>query len=280
MDAGIPFDDFEGEGELLHFAHANGYPPRAYLSLLSKLACRYSAVAMRMRPLWSNANPEDFLDWAPLSDDLAAFLDQISSNSVIGVGHSMGAIATLRLAIKQPDRFSKLILIDPVLFPPWMIRSWNLLTRIGLLDNIHPLISRTKRRREYFSSEQSMFDNYREKNVFRYINDTNLLAYVRSAAKPTSDGEITLAYPKRWEVKIYQTGLLRDMDIWRNLSNLKPDVLLIRGAETDTFWTSTARRFKNRKGNTQIISVPGSTHLIPLEKPGLVSDAIINFLTQ
>jgi pimeloyl-ACP methyl ester carboxylesterase len=70
------------------------------------------------------------------------------------------------------------------------------------------------------------------------------------------------------------------MDIWRNLSNLKPDVLLIRGAETDTFWASTARRFKKGKVNTQIISVPGSTHLVPLEKPGLVSDAIIDFLSQ
>ena len=47
----------------------------------------------------------------------------------IVVGHSMGGIAALRAALRQPERFSALILLDPVLFPPRFIASWNMVRR-------------------------------------------------------------------------------------------------------------------------------------------------------
>ena len=54
----IPFTDYGGDGRILHFAHANGYPPEAYKPLLEKLSNKYHLLAMRMRPLWHNSDPE------------------------------------------------------------------------------------------------------------------------------------------------------------------------------------------------------------------------------
>ena len=56
----IPFDDFGGAGPLLHFAHANGYPPRAYAPLLESLLSTHHILAAHARPLWPGSQPESF----------------------------------------------------------------------------------------------------------------------------------------------------------------------------------------------------------------------------
>ena len=51
---------------------------------------------------------------------------------VIGVGHSIGATVTLRAAIRQPERFRALILLDPAFFRPHFILLWNIIKKLGL----------------------------------------------------------------------------------------------------------------------------------------------------
>src|SRR5574340_598626 len=123
------YTDHGGTGERLHFLHANGYPPGCYREFLDCLRQDYHVFGMLLRPLWENSRPEEIDDWNPLSDDLAQFLDQQKCGPVIGVGHSIGAIVSLRLAIQQPERFRVLVLLDPVLFPPHFIALWNQIGR-------------------------------------------------------------------------------------------------------------------------------------------------------
>lgn len=274
----IPYDDFGGEGIVAHFAHANGYPPSAYQPLLSMLSGKFRVLAMRQRPLWAQSNPDSLKDWRLFAADLGCFLDQHRLSGVIGIGHSFGAIATLRLALQQPDRFSALVLIDPVLFPPLMILFWNLLYKSGLGWRFHPLVRGALRRRRTFESKVAMFSNYRAKAVFSRLSNAALQAYVASLACEQPDGSISLCYPAEWEARIYVTSMLADMEIWRNLSTLKPPVLFIRGAETDTFWRSTTQKVKRRLPAAQMISIENAGHLAPLEKPEAVYQAIMDFI--
>ena len=78
---------------------------------------------MKLRPLWDGTKPDDLQDWHPLSDDLLRFLSNrasttLSEEPVIGVGHSIGGIVTLRAALRDPGKFRALVLFDPVLFVP------------------------------------------------------------------------------------------------------------------------------------------------------------------
>lgn len=276
----IPFVDFGGHGPTIHFAHANGYPPQAYHALMEQLSGEYSIVAMRMRPLWRDSDPSTFQNWELLTSDLADFLDQHNLKSILGVGHSMGAVATLRLALREPDRFKAIVLIDPVLFPPWMILLWEYLYKIGVSYYIHPLIRGALRRKQRFPDRQSMFDNYRLKRVFRYLDDPALWAYVDSMAFQEANGEITLVYPSRWEVQVYITGIRSDRDIWQCISSLKPPALIIRGKETDTFWEMTSRRLRRKNPTIEIRTIPQSTHLVALERPHEVHDEIIKFFNR
>lgn len=56
----IPFEDYGGSGQALHFAHANAYPPGCYRQLLQSLAAKYRVTAIHIRPLWVGSRQEAF----------------------------------------------------------------------------------------------------------------------------------------------------------------------------------------------------------------------------
>jgi pimeloyl-ACP methyl ester carboxylesterase len=239
-----------------------------------------------IRPLWPGTDPGDLQDWLPLIIDLENFLaqqglDKVSPDmpSLVGVGHSMGATITLCLALKRPELFSALVLIDPVLFPSWGTISSNILYRLGLLYQLHPLIKRTLRRRNQFESRQMMFESYRTKPVFSRLSDRSLWAYINSLACDLPDGRIQLCYSPQWEAQIYATGIIGDKALWKTLPGLRLPVLLLRGELSNTFWPSTARLFQQKLPAAQIITIPDTTHLLPLEAPEKVSLLIDQYLS-
>jgi pimeloyl-ACP methyl ester carboxylesterase len=276
----IPFTDFGGHGPHLHFLHANGYPPACYLTLLELLKERYHVSAMHLRPLWPGSNPEELDTWHPLSDDLLLFIENHKLAPVIAVGHSIGAIVSLRAALRQPQKFRALVLIDPVLLPPLTIAAYRLVKTFGLAHRLHPLIPGALRRRRVFDDPETLFKNYRRKHVFRYFSDENLRIYVNGISKPRAEGGCELVYSPEWEARIYYTSVWRDMDLWRGLPNLQVPTLIIRGAETDTFLSSTAHRVQKVNPSIFQETIPQATHLVALEKPAQVHQKIEWFLQK
>ncbi|MEW6285623.1 MAG: alpha/beta fold hydrolase, partial [Chloroflexota bacterium] len=139
-----------GNGLPLHFLHANGYPPECYKPLLELLKTEYRVFGMYLRPLWDGSKPQDLRTWHPLSDDLLRFLSDREPGPVIGVGHSVGAVVTLRAALREPGRFRALVLIDPVLFVPARLAAWSIIRALGVGDRLHPLIRTAQKRRRTF----------------------------------------------------------------------------------------------------------------------------------
>lgn len=272
----IPFFDLAGNGSPLHFLHANGYPPGCYKSLLELLQTHYNVSGMLLRPLWNNSTPNEIQDWKPLSDDLLQFLSS-NSDPVIGVGHSIGAIVTLRAALREPGKFRALVLIDPVLFVPSFLVRWHAVRRIGLGDYLHPLIPGTKKRRRTFDDLETVFRGYRGRRVFRYMSDQNLQIFIEGMTRKTEHGTYELIYSPEWEAQIYRTGM-HDFDLWRGLSKLEVPTLFLRGAETDTFLESAAKFVKRKQPKARLETLERSTHLLPLERPREVFDIMQSFL--
>ena len=274
----IPHYDLGGNGSPLHFLHANGYPPGCYQSLLELLQTHYHVFGMLLRPLWINSNPSEIQDWKPLSDDLLQFLSS-NSDPVIGVGHSIGAIVTLRAALREPGKFCALVLIDPVLFVPSFLVKWHAVRRIGLGDRLHPLIPGTKKRRRTFDDLETVFRGYRGRRVFRYMSDENLWIFIEGMTRKTEDGTYELIYSPEWEAQIYRTGM-HDFDLWRGLSKLEVPTLFVRGAETDTFLESAAKFVKRKQPKARVETLERATHLLPLERPREVFDIMQSFLFE
>ena len=263
--------DLGGDGPPLHFLHANGYPPACYKPLFELLESQYHVFGMLLRPLWNETKPEEIDDWHLFSEDLRLFLStypygnagQDPPEPVIGVGHSVGAIVSLRAALRYPKKFRALVLLDPVLYVPHRLVDWRVQRAKDPLS--HPLIQATRKRRRIFSDLDSAFRGFRKKEIFRYLSDEHLRIYIEGITRETENG-YELIYSPEWESRIYFTSL-QDFDIWNNLPNLRVPVLLLRGEETDTFLADAAELVKQKLPNARIETVERSTHIFPLERP-------------
>ena len=278
LSATSPCVELGGSGAPLHFLHANGYPPGCYRPLLEQLTTEYQVFGMLLRPLWPEADPNVIRDWRPFSDDLRKFLKARAAAPVIGMGHSIGAVVTLRAALEGPGLFRALVLIDPVLLPMRRIVELRIVRALGIANRLNLRIERALRRRRHFDSLEQLFSGYRQRDVFRFFSDEQLRALVQGITRPAADGGYELVYSPEWEARIYETGMWNDQDIWNGLRSLELPTLIVRGADTDTFWAETARLVKRRNPRIKIVSVPEATHLLPMERPDEVVEATQEFI--
>jgi pimeloyl-ACP methyl ester carboxylesterase len=277
--AQIPNFDLGGSGFPMHFLHANGYPPSCYKPLLELLHTRYHVFGMMLRPLWPHSNMQDLDNWHPLSLDLLKFLANRTSEPVIGIGHSIGGIVTLRAALRAADKFRALILVDPVLFVPPILIGWRFARALGLGGRIHPKIMGALNRRRTFDDLDTVFRGYRGRKVFRYLSDEGLWAYIHGITKEMPTGQFELVYSPDWEAHIYYTGL-DDADLWHGLPELRIPTLILRGAETDTFLDKAAQLVRKKQPQVRIVTLERSTHLLPLERPAQVIEIVHTFLKE
>jgi pimeloyl-ACP methyl ester carboxylesterase len=279
-----PHFDLGGNGNPIHFLHANGYPPACYKQLFDLLKNEYHVFGMMLRPLWDLTKPEEIDDWQSFSEDLRVFLSTYSYGTsvqgapepVIGIGHSIGAIVTLRAALKYPKKFRALVLFDPVLYVPHRLVEWRLRRAKDPLS--HPLIQITQNRRRTFKDLDSAFEGFRSKTIFRYLSDEQLWIYINGITRQTENG-YELIYSPEWESRIYFTSL-QDFDIWNTLQNLRVPALFLRGAETDTFLDDAAELVKQKQPNARVEVVNKSTHIFPLERPQETFDIMQTFFEE
>ena len=275
----IPYFDLGNDRPPLHFVHANGYPPGCYKPLFEHLQSHYYVYGMLLRPLWKHSNPKEIHTWKPFSDDLLQFLPLMASGPVIGVGHSIGAVVTLRAALREPHRSRALVLIDPVLFVPGFLLRWHVVRSLGLGDRLHPLIPGAKKRRRTFDDLERLFQRYRSRSIFRYMSDENLRIFIEGITQPKADGGYELVYSPDWEAQVYRTGM-HDFGIWCDLPTLQVPTLFIRGVETDTFLEDAAKLVKQKQPKVRVETLEKSTHILPLERPQDVFDIMQLFLNE
>jgi pimeloyl-ACP methyl ester carboxylesterase len=263
---------------MLHFAHANGYPPEAYQPLMQILARDYEIIAMRDRSLWPGSDPNRLRDWEQFTDDQASFMEEHKLDGIIGAGHSLGGTTTLRLALQQPGKYRAVVLLDPVLFPPAFTPIWKLIFDYGLAYQLHPLARTTLKRRRSYPSRQAIFERYRSKTVFSRMDDRGLWAYIQAVSQESPDGQVHLVVSPEWEARIYVTAAICDRQLWQTLASLQPPLLVLRGEHSDTFSARTARLIKSQLPQAVVKDIPSSGHLLPLERPEEVGRLIFQFL--
>ncbi len=270
-------------GPLLVFAHANGYPPEAYRTFLEPFLSKYQVWQIYFRPFWPGSDPQAMRDWRVFRDDLIPAVlkliqDSRADETAIGVGHSLGGASLLMSAIQHPGLFSKLVLMDPVIFPRWQGTVMRLFSPFKLLKRIHPLIRGTLKRRTWFESREAMFQRYRQKGVFHRFPDQVLRDYVDGLGEDLESGGVGLRWSPEWEARIYETGGLADWVIWRSRARVQPPTLIIRGEETYTLHDPVIQSLVRKMPQGEYATIQGTGHLLPLEDPAGTAAVALKFL--
>jgi pimeloyl-ACP methyl ester carboxylesterase len=261
----------------VHLAHANGFPPRTYAALARRLAARCRVFAAPLRPLHPAASPAGFDDWQAFADDLLAVLAaRPDATPVIGVGHSMGGVATAFAAARRPDLFRAVVLIDPILFAGLRAFFWSWLRRLRLAHTF-PLSRAARRRREVWSSPAAARAAWRPRPLFAGVPDEVLDDYVAAALVADPAGGWRLRYPRDWEARVFETA---PSEPWRCVARLRQPVLVLRGAQSDAFTPEAARRLRRALPHAAVADVPGTGHMLPFQRPDEVAERILRFVER
>jgi len=262
-----PLVDLGGAGALLHLAPANSFPLETYRPLVEPLFDRFRVVAVPPRALWPDPGPvpAEPGSWEVLGRDLAAAVVHHGLRDVLAVGHSFGAVTSLVAAVRRPERFSGVVMLDPTMLLPVQIDRVIGPDASGVMQHLFAV--RARDRRSEFETELEAFEYWRPRSLFRDWSDEALWRYVRSALRPAADGTgYTLVWPSDWEAHYYEGHY---EESWQELDRLDPTlpVLVIRGGNTDVFLPEAVERFRNARPSATIIDLPGTGHLFPLTAP-------------
>lgn len=266
--------DFGGSGPLLHLATANGFPPETYRPFVTPLTAYQHVVGYKCRPLWPSSHPTDMTSWHDLGHDVLHDLAElVGGQSVVGIGHSLGAIITLYAALRQPERFAALILIDPVLLPRHLLPIVWIMRQLGLSQHTR-LVQSALRRRAHFPNIDSVRERYQGRGIFAEWDSLAFENYIAGGFRSTPDGGITLAWPTAWEAHIFA---LAPTDTWAAITRVSQPLLLIRGTSSDLIIDRSWAHLRRRLPQATLVEIDGG-HMVPMQNPLVVAKVVQTFL--
>jgi pimeloyl-ACP methyl ester carboxylesterase len=233
-------------------------------------------VAVDLRGHGRSAKPE-ITDWRVFGEDLAALLEALELEDVVGVGHSMGGHAMVDAAAIRPAVFRRLVLLDPVIQSPeryasdaWMMAS--------LAEAPHP----TSKRRNRFESPRAMFERFKDRRPYSFFDPAALLDYCEYGLLPAPDGEgFVLACPPAIEASIYMTSRT-NRTIFESVRKVVVPVLVVRAMEPEgtrdamdfsvsPTWPELAEHFAEGRD----VQLADLTHFLPMQAPARIASLVL-----
>lgn len=263
----LDFGDPERPVDLV-FAHANGFNAWTYRALLQPLSGALRIWAPDLRGHGRTrlpARPEGRRSWKDHRDDLIALLDAVDGPPVALAGHSIGGTSGLMAAAERPERVSRLLLLDPVIWRREMVLAMNL-PLVGRLAERNPIVAGTRRRRALFDSREQALAGYRGRGAFKGWPDMMLADYLVDGLRETDQGfELTCA--PAWEASNYAA---QAHNPWRALKRY-PGAVRILKAEIGSLCAAAST-----SGPLQVETVAGGGHLFPMTHADVARDALLD----
>lgn len=248
---------------LIHFAHANGVPSQVYQKLFDFLQNDYDVIYVPL--LGPDKRYPIDNHWHSMTQQVIdSIVRQAKGRKVIGLGHSLGAVLTFQAALKRPELFSQVIMLDPPLIMGKISFVLHLakLFKLKALDRMSPA-SLSLRRRDHWDSREQATELLMAKSFYQNFDADCFKAYIDYAL--TEDqirGGVKLTIPKMDEVNIFRTN----PSLWW-LPQAKPQVPVnLVVAEEGPFLRRGFPQLAEKKFDISIHMSSGD-HMFPLERP-------------
>lgn len=254
----------------LFFAHANGFPSATYGKLFAALAPQFAVVHLPMHAHDPRFPVDD--NWASLVDELILHLEA-QPEPIWGVGHSLGGVLQLYAALRRPELYRGVIMLDSPLLTKrdqWVIHAAK---RLGLIDRLTPA-GRTLGRRETFADLDCAREYFAGKALFRHFDAQCLEAYLQHGLQAAGQG-LRLRFDPATEISIYRS--VPHLHPAR-LQQLQVPLALVGGVQSRVVLPHHARAAK-RLAQGEFHGVPGG-HMFPLEHPLQTAALIRDVITR
>lgn len=265
-------------GATVLLIHATGFHARCWDGVVSALgdhAGHVLALDLRGHGRSSKVGP---YPWSAFGADVAAFVDTLQLQRVLGVGHSMGGHALVQAAAEFPSRFAQLLLVDPTILDPATTRNMPSFSSA----EEHPV----SRRRNRWRSAEQMIEHFADRTPFSLWNREVLADYCRYGLCPAADGDgLVLCCPPLVEAAIYLGSA--SCDVGEQVAALRHPVTVLRAGNgaarqgamdfsRSPTWPGLAAAFANGRD----VHLPELTHFIPMQRPDIVAGYIRDLISR
>ena len=264
--------DLRGLLPSLLMVHATGFHGRVWDQVVARLPNRH-IIALEQRGHGRSQTAETTVisDWAVFGQDVAAIVEALDLEEIIGIGHSMGSCALIQGAAYKASRFKQLVLIDPTIFDPVLYHAPS---AIGAEE--HPAAKRLN----HFESVQAMMARFADRQPYASFTKQCLEDYCEYALKPAANGSgFELACHPKTEASIYMAAR-RNLGIYASVLALKIPVLLIRARlsasqvrldfSSSPTWPGLVSVFQQARE----VYLAHRNHLVVMEDPALIAQLI------
>lgn len=280
----VPIDNRWGAGDLsvldfgdekrpvdLIFCHANGFNAGTYRSILAPLGGTLRILAPDLRGHGASTLPTKIpgrRGWQDHRDDLVALLDALDGPPVVLAGHSMGATVALLAAAERPEKVSRIVAFEPVIWPRWMVAGL-FLPLLRRLPRRLPLVGMAQRRRARFESREQAMAAYRGRGAFKGWLDIALADYLSSGLIEDGDDWVLACKPE-WEASNYASQSHNPFQAMRRAD--RP----VRILKAEHGSTCALKAAPLDLPKITVETVAGGGHLFPMVRPDVVRDALFD----
>lgn len=256
---------------LLHFMHANGFPAPCYGAMLGPLRRRYRVGWIEAIGTDPHYPPTE--GWPLLVEQLLDTLErEYRGEPVYGVGHSLGGYLSFLAAVRRPELFRGIVLLDAPVISALRGHALGAMKRLGIVDRVTPAGMTRERRSEWASREEAK-QHFRSRGVFRHFTEQCLEDYVCHGLTGQA-GHYRLRIDPEIEYRIYRT-IPHDMS--RHLPMLKVPAGFVGGQQSDVVRRVGTRAMRGPRFVK--LRVPGG-HLFPFEQPLAAAAAVGELLPR
>ena len=254
----------------LHFTHGNGFPSPCYRQMLIALESHFECLYIDKVGHSSEFSISD--NWEGLTDEVIASIRRQANEPVVAVGHSLGGVLNVFAALKEPDLFKAVILLDSPLLSRMRQRGIQLSKKLGFIDNITPA-RRTQGRRCHWPTREAAFQYLQRRKLFKHVTEACLNDYIHYGMIEDPSG-YTLRFDTNVEYQIYRT---MPHSLAAYPKKLYVPSALIYGNDSDVIHQADRRHMKRRYG---IVSFKTEgTHMFPFEHPKTTAELILKVIS-
>ena len=274
----IAVHDLAGTGRPLLIAHATGFHGRCYIPLAGELAASFHSTAFDYRGHGDTPRPAGAINWERYGDDtvaMATLLAEEAGAPIDAFGHSMGGGSLLMAAHRAPELFRRLVLFEPIVFPPGGIGG---APGGGAEEVESPMVVAARRRRVTFDSYGAAIANFAAKPPLNAFTPQALDAYVRYGFAQGADGKVHLKCLPETEAGTFATSGLHAT--WEHLPAITTEVLVIAGELQPTQPSMVAQLVAERLPHGRFLQSDSLDHFGPMTHPVAIAELIAGELDR
>lgn len=257
---------------VIQFSHANGFPAKTYSYFFEELK-KQEDFDIRYINAFGLGKYQVNRNWYPLIDELIEHIEQHGQHPVIGLGHSLGSFITYWAAMRRPDLFSHVIMLDPP-YLPWPLRlGLRIFGPLGLTKTLLPIARKAQTRRDQFQSEEEAFEYWRPKSLFRNFHPQCFEDYVQNTLVSDGKGSLTLLIPRELEARIFS------LTAWKLGDKAEGVPVHWVYASKSVIPRNNIESYKESFSELSFVEMAGG-HMFPLEKPTETASLINKLITQ